>query len=193
MDVQAYRQGRNGGPHERTMDTSSFIRPALESDLPAILVIYNEVIANTTAAYVYDPHTLEMRREWYADLKQAGWPVIVAERNGAVAGFGCIGPFRTKPGYKYTGEHTLHVHRDHRGTGIGKALLRALIDEADTIGLRTLIGGIDAENTVSLELHARLGFVECARVREAGFKFDRWLDLVLMQLLLPGPDMPVDG
>ena len=169
------------------------IRPATEADLPAILAIYNEVIANTTAAYVYEPHTLEMRRQWFDELKAGGWPVIVSEENRVITGFGCIGVFRSKPGYKYSGEHTVHVHADHRGKGIGRALLLALIEEAKRMGLRTLIGGIDAENTVSLKLHADLGFIETARMPDVAWKFDHWLELVFVQLLLPGPMIPRQG
>src|SRR5262245_32213949 len=130
------------------------IRPATEDDLPEILAIYNEVILNTTAAYVFEPHTLDMRREWYRELKAAGWPVIVATANDRVLCFGCISTFRSKPGYKYTGEHTVHVHAEHRGQGIGRALLLALIEEARSMELKTLIGGIDAENEGSLRFHA---------------------------------------
>lgn len=166
------------------------IRPATEADLPAILDIYNEVIANSTAAYVFAPHTLEMRQEWFDDLTEAGWPVIVSEENGIITGFGNISTFRSKPGYRYTGEHTLHVHTDHRGKGIGRALLHALITVAHRIELRTLVGAIDSENTISLRLHAECGFVETARMPQVAWKFGRWLDLVMMQLVLPGPKTP---
>ncbi len=169
------------------------IRPATESDLPAILAIYNEVIANTTAAYVYEPHTLAMRKQWFDDLKAAGWPVIVAVNGDAVLGFGCIGVFRSKPGYKYTGEHTVYVHVDHRGKGVGHALLSALIEEARRLELRTLIGGIDSANAASIAFHVGFGFVECARIKDAAYKFGRWLDLVFMQLILPGPLTPKEG
>lgn len=166
------------------------VRPATEADLPAILAIYNEVIANTTAAYVFEPHTLEMRQQWFAELKAGGWPVIVAESVGMIVGFGCIGVFRSKPGYKYTGEHTVHVHAEHRGKGIGRLLLSALIEEARRMGLRTLIGGIDSANAASIAFHASFGFVECARIKDVAYKFGRWLDLVFMQLILPGPSQP---
>ncbi len=174
------------------MSTAPFIRPATEADLPAILAIYNEVIANTTAAYVYEPHTLEMRRAWFHDLKSGGWPVIVSEENDTITGFGCIGVFRSKPGYKYSGEHTVHVHAHHRGKGLGRALLLALIAEAERMELRTLIGGIDADNTVSLKLHRDLGFVETARMPNVAWKFGRWLELVFVQLMLQGPQTPVE-
>ena len=172
------------------MSAPIVIRPANEGDLPAILAIYNEVIANTTAAYVYEPHTLEMRRQWYHELKAGGWPAIVSVDEDVITGFGCISTFRTKPGYRHTGEHTVHVHADHRGRGIGRALLLALIDEARKLQLRTLVGGIDAENAVSLRLHADLGFRETARMPQVAWKFGRWLDLVFVQLLLPGPATP---
>ena len=166
------------------------IRPATEADLPAILAIYNEVIAHSTAAYVFEPHTLEMRSAWFHALKADGWPVIVSEEQGTVTGFGNIGTFRSKPGYRYTGEHTLHVHADHRGKGIGRALLHALISEAHRLELRTLVGAIDSENAISLRLHTECGFEETARMPHVAWKFGRWLDLVFMQLLLPGPKTP---
>lgn len=172
------------------MSQHPHIRPATEQDLPAILEIYNEVLLNTTAAYVFEPHTLEMRQRWFHDLRSAGWPVIVSEENGVVTGFGNIATFRNKPGYRYTGEHTLHVHADHRGKGIGRALLQALITEAHRCELRALVGAIDSENTISLQLHAECGFVETGRMPQVAWKFGRWLDLVFMQLLLPGPKTP---
>ncbi|MBK9174916.1 MAG: N-acetyltransferase [Flavobacteriales bacterium] len=174
------------------MSESPVIRAATEADLPSILAIYNEVVANTTAAYVNEPHTLAMRKTWFDELKQGGWPVIVSEEEGVITGFGCIGVFRSKPGYRYTGEHTLHVHADHRGKGVGRALLLALIEEAKRMELRTLVGGIDAENAVSLKLHAELGFVETARMPQVAWKFGRWLDLVFVQLMLPGPSTPTE-
>jgi L-amino acid N-acyltransferase len=166
------------------------VRPATESDLPAILDIYNEVVRNTTAAYVYEPHTLEMRSKWFDDLKAGGWPVIVAESEGVITGFGCIGVFRNKPGYKYTGEHTVYVHADHRGKGVGRALLLSLLEEAHRRELRTLIGGIDSANAASIAFHASFGFTECARIKDVAYKFGRWLDLVFVQLILAGPAHP---
>lgn len=166
------------------------IREAIEADLPGILTIINEVIANTAAIYSYESQTMSDRASWYADLRAAGWPVIVAEVGGQVAGFGSIASFRTRPGYKYTGEHSVHVHAGHRGKGIGRALLLALIEEAKRKNLHVLVGGIDAENVVSLKLHADLGFTETARMPQVAWKFGRWLDLVFMQLNLPGPSHP---
>lgn len=174
------------------MSESPSIREATEADLPGILAITNEVIANTTAIYAYAPQSLEERARWFADLKAGSWPVLVAEVEGEVAGFGSIGVFRTRPAYKHTGEHSVHVHADHRGKGIGRALLLALIQEAMRLELSTLVGGIDAENTLSLKLHADLGFVETARMPQVAWKFGRWLDLVFVQLMLPGPSHPTE-
>lgn len=168
------------------------IRPATEQDLPAILAIMNEVIANSLAIYAYAPVTLEDRQAWFTAQKTWGWPVIVAELEGKVVGFGSIGPFRTRPAYKYSGEHSVHVDAAHRGNGVGSALLTALIAEAQALDLRTLIGGIDAGNTGSLAFHARCGFTECARIKDVAFKFGRWLDLVFVQLILPGPATPTE-
>lgn len=168
------------------------IRPATEQDLPAILAIMNEVIANSLAIYAYAPLSLEDRQAWFAAQRAGGWPVLVAELEGKVVGFGSIGPFRTRPAYKYSAEHSVHVDAAHRGNGVGSALLTALIADAQALGLRTLIGGIDAGNTGSLAFHARYGFTECARIKDVAFKFGRWLDLVFVQLILPGPATPTE-
>lgn len=172
---------------------STFIRPATDADLPAILAITNEVIANTTAIYAFQPQRLEERAQWFNDLKAGGWPIIVAVEGEVVMGFGSIGVFRARPGYKYTGEHSVHVHADHRGKGVGRALLQALIAEVERMELRTIVGGIDAENAVSLKLHADMGFVETARMPNVAWKFGRWLTLVFMQLTLQGPRTPREG
>lgn len=161
------------------------IRPATAADLPAILDLYNEVIARTDAVYMEDPVTLEERVQWHERSVAGGWPVLVAEVDGSVVGFGSIGPFREKSGYRSTGEHSLHVRADVRGRGIGKILLLALVAEAERIGLHVLVGAIDAGNTVSLALHARQGFTETARMPQVAVKHGRWLDLVLVQRILP--------
>lgn len=177
--------------HEE-MSASPFIRAATGADLPAILAITNDVIAHTTAIYAYEPQTFEEHSRWFANLKAGGWPLLVAEVEGEVSGFASIGVFRTRPAYKYTGEHSVHVHAAFRGRGIGHALLRALIEEAKRLELRTLVGGIDAENTASLKLHANLGFVETARMPQVAWKFGRWLDLIFVQRMLAGPARPFE-
>jgi L-amino acid N-acyltransferase YncA len=169
------------------------IRPAVEDDLPALLDIYNHVILNTTAVYSYHPHTLEMRREWYADKLKHKFPVFVAVADGVIAGFSSYGPFRAWPAYKYTIENSVYVADGHRGRGIGRLLIRPLIEEARAQGYHAIIASIDASNASSMRLHSSFGFEEVAHFRQVGFKFGRWLDLKFLELLLETPADPAEG
>jgi L-amino acid N-acyltransferase YncA len=160
----------------------------------AVLAILNEAIENSTALYDYRLRTPAMMDAWYDAKEQARHPVIgVVDAAGQLLGFGSYGPFRAWPAYKYSVEHSLYVERDHRGQGIGRLLLAELIAAATRQDYHMLIGGIDAQNTASIALHRRLGFEQCGHIRHAGFKFNRWLDLTLHQLLLKAPAHPVDG
>ena len=160
------------------------VRDAVASDLPGLLDIYNEVIANSTAVFSDRPVTLEDRERWIDARRADGFPVLVAVDETGVVGFGSFGPFRTWPGYRSTVEHTVHVRADRRGEGIGSALLAELIERARALGKHVVIAGIDADNAASIRLHERLGFTSVARLSEVARKFDRWLDLVLMQRIL---------
>ena len=160
------------------------VRHATENDLPQILDIYNEIIMHTTAVYYYEPHTLEMRRQWFAERKQQGFPVFVAEEDGVILGLSSIGPFRAPTAYKYSVENTVHVAAMARGRGIGKLLMPPIIEAAKELNMHTIIAGIDATNEVSLHLHKGFGFVEVAHFKEVGYKFDKWLDLKFLQLIL---------
>ena len=157
------------------------IRAAIESDLPAILAIYNDAVLNTTAIWNETPVDLENRRAWLAARAKAGFPVLVAEEEGRVAGYGSFGDFRPFEGYRVTVEHSIYVAADFRGKGFGAALLAALIDEARRLDKHVMIGGVDAANAISIALHAKFGFVEAGRLPGVGVKFGRPLDLVLMQ------------
>ena len=159
-----------------------------------ILAILNEAIENSTALYDYRPRPLSAMTSWFDAKEKHGYPVIgvVAESN-ALLGFASYGQFRAWPAYKYSVEHSLYVAHGHRGKGIGKALLGALLDRAREQGYHNVIGGIDAENATSIALHERFGFVRCGLVRHAGFKFGRWLDLAFYQKLLDTPKEPIDG
>jgi len=160
------------------------IRDATEQDLPAILDIYNEVILNTTSVYSEQPHTLQMRTTWFSERKAANFPVIVAEQNGTIIGFASYGHFRVWPCYRFTVEHSVYIHSGYQGRGVSKILLQAIIAHAKNAGLHALIAGIDSENDISLKLHQSFGFVQVAHFKEVGFKFNRWLDLIFMELLL---------
>jgi len=162
--------------------TNIIIRDAGEQDLSAILDIYNHVILNTTSVYSEEPHTFQMRLNWYNERTNNGFPVLVAEQEGQVIGFASFGHFRVWPCYRYTVENSVYVHVDHRGKGVSKLLMQPLIDRARKMGMHAIIAGIDADNNTSFRLHQSFGFVEVAHFKEVGFKFGRWLDLKFMEL-----------
>jgi len=160
----------------------------------AILDIFNHAITTSTALYDYRPRPPESMGPWFAAKRANGWPVLgLEDEAGLLLGFASWGAFRAWPAYKYTAEHSIYVHHAQRGRGLGRRLLQALLDEAQACGLRTLVGGIDVENGASIALHTRLGFEHAGTIRQAGFKFGRWLDLAFYQRLLPTPAEPVDG
>ncbi len=168
------------------------IRDARPEDLAAIQEIYNEAIVNTTAVYDYKPYTMAARLAWYEEKRKAGLPVLVFEENNLVNGFATFGPFRAKPAYKYTIEHSVYVHNQHQGKGIGTRLMQELIKLANAKGYATMIAGIDAGNLGSRAMHEKMGFILAGTICKAGYKFGRWLDLSLYQYELAGPANPVE-
>lgn len=167
--------------------TGYTLRAATAADLPAIVAIYNEVIANSTAIFSDTPVTLENRRAWFQDRVEKNYPLLVAEDAAGVLGLATFGDFRSFPGYRYTVEHSVHVRADARGRGIGKRLVEALFAPALALGKHVMVGGIDADNAASIAFHQRLGFVESGRMAEVGRKGGRWLNLVFMQKILDAP------
>jgi len=165
------------------------VRAAIESDLPALLAIYNHVIATSTAVYALESATLDERQAWLSSRCAVGFPVLVAvDSRDDVLGFASFGEWRGAwPGYRYTVEHSVHVRHDVRGQGVGRALVEALFPRALALGKHVMIGGIDAANDASIRFHERLGFEHVAHFREVGHKFGRWLDLVFMQRFLDWP------
>ena len=157
------------------------IRDAVESDLPGLLAIYNDVIATSTAIYSDVAVTLEDRRQWWRTRLEQGHPVLVAVDQSGVLGYSTFGDFRPWPGYRFTVEHSVHVRADCRGQGIGKELVAALFPRATALGKHIMIAGVDAANEASIRFHERLGFEKAGHLREVGQKFDRWLDLVFLQ------------
>ena len=149
-----------------------------------MLEIYNEIILNTTAVWHSEPHTLEMRKDWFALKKEQGFPVFIAEEDGTLAGFSTIGPFRPWHGYRYTVENSIYVAAEKRGKGISKLLMPPLIEAARQLGLHAIVAGIEATNEASIYLHEKFGFVEVAHFKEVGYKFDRWMDLKFLELIV---------
>jgi L-amino acid N-acyltransferase len=171
-----------------------FVTCTHEFHVGETLDILNEAIVNSTALYDYRPRQLESMAAWFKAKEVGRYPVIgaVAE-DGRLMGFATYGSFRAWPAYKYSVEHSVYVHKDHRGKGIGFALMRQLIDTARNQQYHMLIGGIDLANRGSIALHERLGFSHAGTIKHAGFKFGRWLDLAFYQLILDTPDAPVEG
>jgi len=162
------------------------IRDAVHDDLPAILEIHNDAIRTTTAIWDETEVDLDDRRAWFDGRRSAGLPVLVAERDGRVAGFATYGPWRPKTGYRFTVENSVYVHPDHRRRGVANALMPELIDRARDSHVHAIVAGIEATNAGSIALHERFGFRQVALLPEVGFKFDRWLDLAYLQLSLSG-------
>jgi L-amino acid N-acyltransferase len=160
------------------------VRDAAPADVPGILEIYNDVVATSTAIYAFDPSTLDERVRWFESRRAQGYPVLVAADGPSILGFASFGDFRPFPGYVTTVEHSVHVRTDRRRGGLGRALVESLLPRARALGKHVSVGAIDAENEPSLRLHQKLGFREVARMPEVARKFDRWLELVLVQKLL---------
>jgi L-amino acid N-acyltransferase len=166
------------------MTDQIIISHATERDLQPMLDVYNEAILNTTAVYQEETHTLEMRKKWFGEKQKAGLPVFVAYSDDEFAGFSSYGPFRNWPGYRFTVEHSVYVATGFRNRGIGKKLVKALIEHARQQKIHVIIAGIDAAGDASIGLHLSLGFKEVAFFKEVGFKFGRWLDLKFFELIL---------
>lgn len=169
------------------------IRDANVSDAENIAAIYNDAVRNTTAIWNEVVVDTENRAKWLTDRQGMGYPVIVAiADDGAVVGYASFGDWRAFDGYRHTVEHSVYVDKNQRGTGIGKALMIALIERARAAGKHVMVAGIEAGNVTSIKLHNRLGFVQVGLMKEVGTKFGRWLDLAFLQLQLDARNVP-DG
>jgi L-amino acid N-acyltransferase YncA len=160
------------------------IRDARPDDLRQVVAIHNALISTTTIEWRDEPHTLDDRHRWLAEHEAAGDPVLVAVDGEDVLGFAAFSDFRDTrrwPGYRFVVEHTVHVREDQWGTGVGRALVDALLDRARQAGKRVVVAAVDGSNTGSIRFHERVGFVQVARLPGVGFKHGRWLDLVLLQ------------
>ena len=160
------------------------IRDYIIEDTPAILDIINNNILNSTALYDYEPRSLETQITIFKDKLIKGFPIIVATEDQLLVGFGYYSEFRFREAYKYTVEHSVYTKSDAFGKGVGKLLMTELIFRAKAQNLHTMIGVIDSENTNSIAFHEKFGFKKVGIIKESGFKFDRWLHSVFMQLML---------
>jgi phosphinothricin acetyltransferase len=160
------------------------IRQAVDADLDAILAIHNDAIANSTAIWTDDLVPRREREAWLATRTAAGDPVLVVIENDEVAGYATYAQWRAKWGYRHTVEDSVYLTPEHQGKGFGRALLTALIERARAAGHHVMLADIESGNAASIRLHESLGFVEAGHLREIGTKFDRWLDLTILQLNL---------
>ncbi|WP_244617132.1 GNAT family N-acetyltransferase [Pleomorphomonas diazotrophica] len=170
------------------------IRPARPADLPAIASIYQESVRTGTASWELEPPTeAEMLRRFEAIIG-GGYPYLIAEMGGALAGYSYASAYRPRLAYRYTVENSIYVDPARQGQGIGKRLLQALIDDCARRGFRQMIAIIgDSDNIGSRKLHAALGFTLVGVAPALGYKFDRWLDQVVMQRSLGDGEHSVPG
>ncbi len=157
------------------------LRPADPGDAEAIRAIYNASVATETASLDTEPRSAEAQAQWMRRHDFDPWPAYVAVSDGDIVGWASLSPYNPKPGYRTTAENSLYVRADQRGAGVGTALLRHLVDEAPRHGIREIVALITGTNLVSLRLHEQFGFRLVGRLENVGRKFDRWVDVVLMQ------------
>lgn len=168
------------------------IRFATKEDCAAIAEIYNHAVMHTAAIWNDKTVDTDNRIAWFEARQFAHFPVLVSEENGVVTGYSSYGDWRAFDGFRHTVEHSVYIHPDHQGKGLGRALLAALIEEARRRGKHVMVAGIEAQNAASLHLHETLGFITTGQMPQVGTKFGRWLDLTFMQLQLDNRTDP-DG
>jgi L-amino acid N-acyltransferase YncA len=169
------------------------IRPAGLRDIAAIARIYDHAVRHGTASFEIEPPDEKEMARRYEALRAGGYPYLVAELGGAIAGYAYAGPYRARPAYHWSVENSIYIAPQSQRRGIGRALLEQLIVEAEAGGFRQMIAVIgDSANAGSIELHRAAGFRMVGTFDNVGFKFGRWLDSVLMQRPLgKGATVPV--
>jgi phosphinothricin acetyltransferase len=159
------------------------LRLASPEDAEAIRQIYNREVVGSTVVFDLRPRTLDEQRVWQDD-RSGAHAVVVAIDDGTLVGFGSLSAYRDRPAYRTTVEDSVYVHHEHQGRGVGRAVLAELVDMATARGFHTVIARIVGHNEASIAVHRRLGFEPVGVEREVGRKFNQWLDVVVMQLLL---------
>jgi L-amino acid N-acyltransferase YncA len=170
------------------------IRPSTEEDVPAMLSIYSYSIQHGLGPFDLEPPSpADLRRRRKAMLKRR-LPHLVADAAGVVAGYAYAAPFRKRPAYRYTVEHSIYIHKDYQGVGVGRRLLSELITACADAGFRQMVAVVDSANQPSLRLHEACGFTASGVLHSVCFKFGRWTDSVFMQRALGQSDsaLPYD-
>lgn len=159
------------------------LRLALSKDAENISAIYNEFVSSSTATFDTEPRSVAAQNE-ILRTRSPQHPITVVETNGRVVAWGSLNPWSDRLGYRFSGETSVYVTRDHHGKGIGKLLLADIVERARTLGFHTLLARISTDNPPSLRLHEHFGFTQSALLREVGYKFDRWIDVAILQKIL---------
>jgi L-amino acid N-acyltransferase YncA len=160
------------------------LRLATAADLPAINDIYNYYVDRSTCTYQTEHETLAAREAWFAEHSPDKYPVTVVKHESRVVGWGSLSKFRPRAAYAPTVEASVYIHHEHQRRGLGRMLLVDLIARARVAGFHSLIGGVSADQAASLALQESLGMVRVAHLKEVGFKFGRWLDVIYLQMML---------
>jgi L-amino acid N-acyltransferase YncA len=165
------------------------LRPSTDADVPAITAIYGHHVLHGTGTFETTPPTEADMANRRLDVLGRGLPYLVAEKQGRVLGFAYCQWFKPRPAYRYSAEDSIYLHPDAAGEGIGKQLLAALMHQAEAAGIRKLIAVIgDSGNAGSIGVHRSLGFHKVGVIQACGWKFDRWLDIVLMEKAIGAGD-----
>lgn len=163
-------------------DAPVIIRPRSDADMPTITQIYGHHVLNGASSWeLSPPDVAEMTNRAHA-MEANNFPYFVAEVDGEIAGYSYAGAYRPRPAYRYTVENSVYINDQLRRGGIGTALLQKLIDECTALGFRQMIGIVgDSQNLQSIRFHEKMGFSHMGTVKNIGFKFDRWMDQVILQ------------
>lgn len=159
------------------------IRRCNDNDVDAVIEILNESIINDTARFDEKPFGHQQAVEWYKSHNDM-YPIFVAEDNGEIKGWACISALSDKSAYRYTVENSVYVHKDFRGKGLGKKLLEYTVKISRNLGYKAIIAVITSDNVVSIKLHKDLDFSEVGEMKKVGYKFNKWLDVTMMEIEL---------
>lgn len=172
------------GPNSSSTATSVTVRAATEQDLPVMRDIYNYFVSRSTATFALNEETEAERAEWFVNHVQHNLPVLVAELDGRVVGWASLSFYHQRCAYRQSVEPSLYIHHDFASRGIGKVLTEALIESAKAHDYHCIVSLVCSENLASLSVLEKFGFNKVGELKEVGRKFDRWLDVTIMQKLL---------